>query len=262
MAGGCGSLYTPPTVAFFGQIAVVHASELGSAAIRGAGVGAYSLAAAMNGVLCNQRIAEYTALEYTVNFVSALGWDRVGLVGDIFSVLQSFAAGKASVGLRVQNRILLRLVYGCASSERTWYLCWVPGECNPLDPFSRITLVWGGGGGGLQQGTVGDRASFSFGNGGPHDVGSACMDPGTACHATATRSCGVKGPATRLSFGELCLTISTALCRADVGGCSWLETSDPPSPTCPHPVLKATTTVNLWPNRGRVPTGYVGEDKL
>ena len=44
-------------------------------------------------VLCNQQIAEFAALEYAVNFVSASGWDRVGLVGDIFSVLQSFAAG-------------------------------------------------------------------------------------------------------------------------------------------------------------------------
>ena len=64
-------------------------------------------------VLCNQQIAEYAALEYTMNFISSLGSDRVGLVGDNFSVLQSFAAGKASVGLRVQNRILQRLVYGC-----------------------------------------------------------------------------------------------------------------------------------------------------
>ena len=96
-------------------------------------------------VLCNQQIAEYAALEYAVNFVSALGWDRVGLVGDNFSVLLSFAAGKASVGLKVQNRILRRLVYGCTGSRRTWYLCWVPGECNPADPFSRIRSVWGGG---------------------------------------------------------------------------------------------------------------------
>ena len=49
-------------------------------------------------MLCNQQIAEFAALEYAVHFVSALGWDRVGLVGDNFSVLQSFAAGKASVG--------------------------------------------------------------------------------------------------------------------------------------------------------------------
>ena len=48
--------------------------------------------------LCNQQIAEFAALEYAVHFVSALGWDGVGLVGDTFSVLQSFAAGKASVG--------------------------------------------------------------------------------------------------------------------------------------------------------------------
>ena len=39
-------------------------------------------------VLCNQQIAEFTALEYGVHFVSVLGWDRVGLVGDNFSVLQ------------------------------------------------------------------------------------------------------------------------------------------------------------------------------
>ena len=28
------------------------------------------------------------------------------------------------------------------------------------------------------------------------------------------------------------------------------------------PVPKTTATVNLWPNRGMVPKGYVGEDKL
>ena len=95
-------------------------------------------------VLCNQQIAEFAALEYAVHFVSALGWDRVGLVGDNFSVLQSFAAGKASVGLRVQNRILRRLVYACTRSRRSWYLCWVPGECNPADPFSRIQSGWKG----------------------------------------------------------------------------------------------------------------------
>ena len=95
-------------------------------------------------VLCNQQIAEFAALEYAVNFVSALGWDRVGLVGDDFLVLQNFATGKASVGLKVQNRILRRLVYACTGSRRTWYLCWVPGECNPADPFSRIRSVCGG----------------------------------------------------------------------------------------------------------------------
>ena len=95
-------------------------------------------------VLCNQQIAEFAALEYAVHFVSALRWDRVGLVGDNFSVLQSFAAGKASVGLRVQNRILRRLVYACTRSRRSWYLCWVPGECNPADPFSRIQSGWRG----------------------------------------------------------------------------------------------------------------------
>ena len=98
----------------------------------------------MHKVLCNQQIAEFAALEYAVNSVSSLGWNRVGLVGDNFSVLQSFAAGKASVGLRVQNCILRRLVYSCQNSERTLYLCWVPGECNPADPFSRISSVWGG----------------------------------------------------------------------------------------------------------------------
>ena len=67
----------------------------------------------------------------------------MGLVGDNLSVLQSFAAGKASVGLRVQKRILRCLVYGCTRSERTLYLCWVPGECNPADPFSRIMSVLG-----------------------------------------------------------------------------------------------------------------------
>ena len=96
-------------------------------------------------VLCNQQIAEYAALEYIVNFVSSFGWDRVGMVGDNFSVLQSFAAGKASVRLRVQNRILRRLVHGCQRSERMLYLCWVTGECNPADPFSCISSVWGGG---------------------------------------------------------------------------------------------------------------------
>ena len=40
--------------------------------------------------------------------------------------------------------MLRRLVYGCTTSKRTWCLCWVPGECNPADPFSRITSVWGG----------------------------------------------------------------------------------------------------------------------
>ena len=96
-------------------------------------------------MLCNQQIAEFAALEYAVHFVSALGWDTVGLVGDNFSVLQSFAAGKASVGLRVQNRIMRRLIYACTRSRRTWYLCWVPGQCNLADPFSRIWSVWGGG---------------------------------------------------------------------------------------------------------------------
>ena len=48
------------------------------------------------------------------------------------------------MGLKVQNRILRRPVYGCTGSRRTWYLCWVPGECNPADPFSRIRSVWGG----------------------------------------------------------------------------------------------------------------------
>ena len=95
-------------------------------------------------VLCNQQIAEFAALEYAVHFVSALGWDRVGLVGDNFSVPQSFAAGIASVGLRVQNKILRRLVYACTRSRRSWYLCWVPGECNPADPFSRIQSGWRG----------------------------------------------------------------------------------------------------------------------
>ena len=96
-------------------------------------------------MLCHQQIAEFAALEYAVLFVSALGWDRVGLVGDNFSVLQSFAAGKASVGLKVQNPILRRLIYACTRSRKTWYLCWVPGECNPAGPFSRIRSVWGGG---------------------------------------------------------------------------------------------------------------------
>ena len=60
-------------------------------------------AGAVYEMLCNEQIAEFAALEYAVHFVSALGWDTVGLVGDNFSVLQSFAAGKASVGLKVQN---------------------------------------------------------------------------------------------------------------------------------------------------------------
>ena len=90
-------------------------------------------------------IVEFAALEYAVHFVSSLGWDKVGLVGDNFSVLQSFAAGKASVGLKVQNRTLQRLIYACMRSRRTCYLCWVPGEYNVADPFSRIRFGWGGG---------------------------------------------------------------------------------------------------------------------
>ena len=41
-----------------------------------------------------------------MNFVSSLSGDRVSLVGDNVSVLQGFAAGKASVGLSLggQNR--------------------------------------------------------------------------------------------------------------------------------------------------------------
>ena len=81
---------------------------------------------------------------YFLYVVSALEWDRVGLVGDNFSVLQSFAAGKASVGLRVQKRILQRLVYACTRLRRPWYLCWIPEECNPADPFSRIQSGWRG----------------------------------------------------------------------------------------------------------------------
>ena len=117
-------------------------------------------------VLCNQQIANNAASEYAVNFVSALGWDRVGLVGDNVSVFQSFAA-RASVGLRVQNHILRRLVYGCARSERTWYLCWVPGECNPADPFSRITSVCVGGGGGYSKAHLEAMRRLRLAMGGP-----------------------------------------------------------------------------------------------
>ena len=83
-------------------------------ALRGCTVGAR--VGVVHEVLCNQQIAEYVPLEYTVNFVSSLGLERVGLVDDNFSVVHSFAAGKASVGLRVQDRILRPLVYGCKRS--------------------------------------------------------------------------------------------------------------------------------------------------
>ena len=46
--------------------------------------------------------------------------------------------------LKVHSGILRRLVYGCTGSRGTWYLCWVPGECNPAVPFSRIRSVGGG----------------------------------------------------------------------------------------------------------------------
>ena len=65
-------------------------------------------------------------------------------MGDNFSVLPSYAAGKASVRLRVQNRILRRLGYGRFRRAPTTFLCWVPGECNPADPFSPIKSVFGG----------------------------------------------------------------------------------------------------------------------
>ena len=48
------------------------------------------------------------------------------------------------MGLKVQNRMLRRLIYACKRSRGAWYLCWVPGEYNPADPFSRIWSVWGG----------------------------------------------------------------------------------------------------------------------
>ena len=154
-------------------------------------------------VLCNQQIAEYAALEYAVNFVSALGWDRVGQVGDNFSVFQSFAARRVSVGLKMQNRILRRLVYGCTGSRRTWYLCWVPGECNPADPSSRIRSVWGGGGATARRSWR--PRVVGVWRWGAHNVSSAYMDPGTACYQTTARSCGVKDPDTRLGFGEWCV---------------------------------------------------------
>ena len=61
-------------------------------------IGGRGTAGAGPGKDLRKQIAEFAALEYAVHFVSALGWDRVGLVGDNFWVLQSFAAGKASVG--------------------------------------------------------------------------------------------------------------------------------------------------------------------
>ena len=200
-------------------------------------------------VLCNQQIAEFAALEYAVHFVSALGWDRVGLVGDNFSVLQSFAAGKASVGLRVQNRILRRLVYACTRSRRSWYLCWVPGECNPADPFSRIQS---GGGGGLCRSTRGGHTSAEVGYGRPHGVSPACMDVGATGDKAAAGSCGHEGP-------EACLTRCNALrlVHGQLAASSWASCWCPPTRPCP--VLQTNTTVNLWPSRVRVQTGTSGE---
>ena len=199
-------------------------------------------------VLCHQQIAEFAALEYAVHFVSALGWDRVGLVGDNLSVLQSFAAGKASVGLRVQNRILRRLVYACTRSRRSWYLCWVPG-----DATRRIlSTVSSRGGGGLCRSTRGGHTSAEVGYGRPHGVSLACMDVGATGDKAAAGLCGHEGP-------EACLTRRNAL-RLVLGrlaASSWASCRSPPTRPCP--VLQTNTTVNLWPSRVRVQTGTSGE---
>ena len=200
-------------------------------------------------MLCNQQIAEFAALEYEVHFVSALGRDRVGLVGDNFSVLQSFAAGKASVGLRVQNRILRRLVYACTRSRRSRYLCWVPGECNPADPFSRVQSEWGGG---LCQSTGGGRTSAAVGYGRPHGVSPTCVDLGATGDKTAAGSCRNEGPEACLARRKALLLVLVPLAAN-----SWASCRCPL--TCPCRVLQTNTTVNLWPSRVRVQTGPNGE---
>ena len=49
-------------------------------------------------VLCNHQIADYAALEYTVNFVSSLGKDRVGLVVTTIRCCKALRQGKQASG--------------------------------------------------------------------------------------------------------------------------------------------------------------------
>ena len=58
-------------------------------------------------------------------------------MGDNFFLLERYAAGKASVGLRIQNAITPRLVFGRWHHAPSVHVCWA-------DPFSRIQSVFKG----------------------------------------------------------------------------------------------------------------------
>ena len=182
------------------------------------------------------------------------------------------------------------------------YLCWVPGECNPAEPFSRVSLVWGheatetgfeyapvsqahghnhivhsargheatetwlassvwGGGGGLRHGAVGGRASFAIGDGGPHNVGSACMDPRTACDKGTTRACGVNSPSSRLIFW--CFMRGGPHCLLAYGR-GWLQVAGgvgSPVPDVPSPGAENKHNGQLVAQPGEGPEGICGKGR-
>ena len=88
---------------------------------------------------CNQQVVEMQALEFTTNLIRAVGWPAASAVGDNSAVLKMFVNAKAGVGLSTQNRVLRRLVYNWSVAHTSLFLCWVPSEYNPADPWSRLT---------------------------------------------------------------------------------------------------------------------------